>query len=197
MANIQLHTPTHMQDSETTTEYEANDIVHVSSVVGNDLAEGTHFYLRGVPEKQFCLEPARTVKQLVTANKNQPTQPAGGNQLHFHGNIRGNIVQTTGAVQVDSPNATQQVHVTINQPVSATIEKLREAVKDSDLDDFDKEEIEHNLDRVRRLADAEPTEKSKSSILDKLAAVEKMVTISEKLSKLAAPLVLALRAHFG
>ena len=70
-------------------------------------------------------------------------------------------------------------------------------MKDSDLDDFDKEEIEHDLDRVKKLADVEPTEKSKSSIINKLAVVEKMASVSEKLAKVAAPLILALRAHFG
>lgn len=69
MAVIRLHTPMHLSDNETTTEYEANDIIHVKSVVGDDDREGTEFYINGMFERQFCLESANTVKKLIQENK--------------------------------------------------------------------------------------------------------------------------------
>jgi len=87
MATIQLHTPHHMQDTETKTEYEANDIIHIVSVIGNDEASGTHFYVRGVPKRQHCLESANEVKQLVVAHKDMPRPPVSVNELHLHGNV--------------------------------------------------------------------------------------------------------------
>jgi hypothetical protein len=69
MAMIQLHTPILLSDNETTTEYEANNIIHVQSVFGDDDSGGTNFYISGVPEKQFCLESANTVKQLIQENE--------------------------------------------------------------------------------------------------------------------------------
>ncbi len=51
MAVIRLHTPMHLSDNETTTEYEANDIIHVKSVVGDDDREGTEFYIKS--RRQF------------------------------------------------------------------------------------------------------------------------------------------------
>jgi hypothetical protein len=106
MATVKLHTPMHRQDNDTTTDYEAGDIIHIVSVVGDDEGQGTHFYLRGISEKQFCVEPAKEVKQLVATHKDTPQQPVGGNQLHFHGPLRGNVVQTAGngnRINVDVP----------------------------------------------------------------------------------------------
>lgn len=95
MAIIKLHTPTHMQDDETTTEFEANDIKHVASVVGNDEREGTHFYLTGVSERQFCTEPAKQVKQLVAENRDKP-QKVGTHIFNFYHN--------QGPVQIGDEN---------------------------------------------------------------------------------------------
>lgn len=96
MAIIKLHTPTHMQDDATVTEFEADDIRHIVSIVGDDNREGTHFYLKGISEKQFCLEPAREVKQLVASSK-QPLQSQPVQHIHigsigtFTGNLASNV----------------------------------------------------------------------------------------------------------
>ena len=65
MSKIKLHTPRYMQDQHTTTEYEVGRIVHVKSVVGNDEAAGTEFWIKGLTERQFCTESANAVKQLM------------------------------------------------------------------------------------------------------------------------------------
>lgn len=187
MATFKLHTP-HSRGDDTITEYEANDIVHIKSVVGDDDAQGTHFYLRDVPgQRQFCLESAKEVKQMVAAHKDVPQKP--GHVI--------NIETNYGQVQVDSPHARQEMNVTINQQFNESMRNLLAAVATSDLDAHDKDEIGHTLDRVKHLAAGEQTEKSKSSVLDKLKVVEKMVSVSEKLSKIAMPLILIVRAHFG
>ena len=71
MAVIRLHTPMHLSDNETTTEYEANDIIHVKSVVGDDNRDGTEFYIKGMYERQFCLETANKLKKLIQDNKTE------------------------------------------------------------------------------------------------------------------------------
>jgi hypothetical protein len=75
MTKITLHTPRYLQDQETTTEYEANDIVHIESAVGDDSKEGTRFWLRDVATKQFCLESAEMVKKLVAENTTDESSP--------------------------------------------------------------------------------------------------------------------------
>jgi hypothetical protein len=98
MAMIKLHTPTCMQDYETITEFDANDIRHIVSVVGNDEEQGTHFYLKGISEKQFCLEPAKQVKQMVADNKD-PKPSLGAPHIHIGsiGDFTGNLGSTVSA----------------------------------------------------------------------------------------------------
>lgn len=69
MAKIKLHTPIFTNDSEATTEYEVNDIIHMKSVTGDNDGQGTKFYLKGVSEEQFCLESVNILKKLVEDNK--------------------------------------------------------------------------------------------------------------------------------
>lgn len=71
MGKITLHTPIHLSDNETITEFEANDIIHIKSVVGDDDRGGTHFYVRGINERQYCSESANTLKKLVRDNKTE------------------------------------------------------------------------------------------------------------------------------
>jgi hypothetical protein len=102
-----------------------------------------------------------------------------------------------GAVQMDSPEANQRVNITADQRFGYVIEKLRAAVRDSDLGVFERDEIGHSLDRVKQLAHGASTEKSRQSAIDKLTLVEKMINVSEHLSKIALPLIMVLRSHFG
>jgi hypothetical protein len=74
MAIIKLHTPIHTLDYNTTTDYEANDIIHVESAGGEDDGVGTNFYIKGVDEIQFCLETANKLKQLINDNKTEEKQ---------------------------------------------------------------------------------------------------------------------------
>ncbi len=90
MGKIILHTPMHLSDENTTTEYEANDIIHVKSIVGNDNRDGTHFYINGMPERQSCLESANILKNLIQKNKtNKEKFSIGsmhiGDQVHQNG----------------------------------------------------------------------------------------------------------------
>lgn len=66
---IKLHTPMHLSDRETITEFEADDIVQVRSAIGDDTQEGTNFWVRDVPEEQFCVESASVVRKLVEKNR--------------------------------------------------------------------------------------------------------------------------------
>lgn len=61
----------HTSDNKTTTEFEANDIIHVKSVVGDDDRDGTEFYIKGMIERQFCLETANILKKLIQDNKTE------------------------------------------------------------------------------------------------------------------------------
>ncbi len=65
MKTIRLATPQHFGDSETKTEYDASKISGIKSVVGDDEREGTHFWVAGSFERQFCLESARQVRRLI------------------------------------------------------------------------------------------------------------------------------------
>lgn len=79
MGKIVLHTPMHSCDAPmylldktaTTTEFEANDIILVKSVVGDDNRDGTNFYIKGISDKQFCLENVNTLKKLIQDNKTE------------------------------------------------------------------------------------------------------------------------------
>lgn len=68
---IQLHTPMNLSDRETITEFEANDISQVRSTIGDDAKEGTNFWIKNVPEEQFCVESATAVKALIKQNKSE------------------------------------------------------------------------------------------------------------------------------
>lgn len=108
-------------------------------------------------------------------------------------------VQITGPVygglQVGTVGSSQSVKITLNSAFEGTLNRLRQAVLESDLDAFDKEDISHNLDRIHELSRREPDERMKASILDKLTAVEKTIRISEGLAKIALPMLLALQSH--
>jgi hypothetical protein len=71
MRTIKLHTPIHSEDNETQTDYDVESIVNVVSVVGNDDQQGTNFWLRGISEKQFCVEPARLVREMIAEAKSK------------------------------------------------------------------------------------------------------------------------------
>jgi hypothetical protein len=65
MRTIRLTTPLTRGDRETKTEYDADKITGIKSVVGDDDQEGTHFWIAGSFERQFCLESARQVRQMI------------------------------------------------------------------------------------------------------------------------------------
>jgi hypothetical protein len=68
---IKLHTPLGTEDNETQTEYDVEDILNITSVVGNDAQEGTNFWVRGSGEKQFCVEPASVVRAMIADAKSK------------------------------------------------------------------------------------------------------------------------------
>jgi hypothetical protein len=65
MRTIRLTTPLSTEDRETKTEYEADKISGIKSVVGDDDREGTHFWIAGSFERQFCVESARQLRQMI------------------------------------------------------------------------------------------------------------------------------------
>ena len=71
MGKITLHTPIHLSDYETTSEYEANDIIHIKSVIGDDNRGGTKFYIKGMLKEQFCSETVNKLKKLIQDNKTE------------------------------------------------------------------------------------------------------------------------------
>ncbi len=58
-----------MQDQTTTTEYEVGRIVHINSVVGNNDAAATEFWIEGMPERQFCTESVNELRRLMRFKK--------------------------------------------------------------------------------------------------------------------------------
>jgi hypothetical protein len=161
--------------------------------------ENAKLYVSLAPKK---LGNLRAIKEGLLRNRikvtveQQPRETAERGRITRSAHIV-NVHNLYGGVQLDSPGANQHVRISFCQEVHAEVERLREAVRGSDLDEFDKGEIEHNLDRIKRVAEGEQSQKSRSSILEKLSVVEKMVTVSERLAKIVAPLILALRSHFG
>lgn len=71
MPKILLHTPMHLSDNDTTTEYEANDIIHIKSITGDDDEGGTYFWIAGVPEQQRCDESVNVLKKLIQDNETE------------------------------------------------------------------------------------------------------------------------------
>src|SRR5436305_4717885 len=65
MRTIRLTTPRHFSDTETKTVYDAAKISGIKSVVGDDDREGTHFWIAGSFERQFCVESARQLRQMI------------------------------------------------------------------------------------------------------------------------------------
>lgn len=71
MAKIILHTPMHLSDYKTTTEFEANDIGHIWSKVYDDNKKGTSFNLKNDYKEYSCSESANVVKRMVEENKTE------------------------------------------------------------------------------------------------------------------------------
>ena len=65
MAKIKLHTPKHLSDNETITEFEAKDIIHVESITGEGNNKGAYFWIKGIGERRFCLESLNEVNLLL------------------------------------------------------------------------------------------------------------------------------------
>lgn len=67
---ITLHTPAHLDDTTSTTEFEANDIIHIESISGRDPdSSGAKFWLKGINESKHCSESVNDLKKLVEENK--------------------------------------------------------------------------------------------------------------------------------
>ncbi len=69
MKPIRLHTPMHMSDNKTTTEFDAELIHSIKSIVGDDDREATNFYVHGSPEKQFCSESPNKLRNMIEEAK--------------------------------------------------------------------------------------------------------------------------------
>ena len=143
MATIQLHTPMHMQDNNTITAFEANDIIHIVSVVGDDDARGTHFYLRGVPERQFCSETAKEVKRLVASNKATAQTRVGDSVIHIQGNVaniqsgNGNVATVWQSINPDIGGIIDAIQVCRNS-IGTLNQNERQQVADA-LEDLEAE----------------------------------------------------------
>jgi len=108
-------------------------------------------------------------------------------------NIGGNVL---GGLQVGTHRSTQTTNVSINQQIATPLNQLSEAVRGSDLDQLDKEELLHEIARVEDLA-KRGDEKATSKAMERLNVIEKGVAISERFATLAVPLIAAARAAFG
>jgi hypothetical protein len=69
MKTITLHTPMNTEDSGSPIEYEGDKITRINSAVGDESREGTYFYVLGSPERQYCIESAKKVKEMVEEAK--------------------------------------------------------------------------------------------------------------------------------
>lgn len=81
MGMICLHTPKFRGD-ETTTQYDADCIVHVSPVHKED-SKGTTFYIEGVAKEQYCTESANELRRMIEENKTQDSERFSINNLHI------------------------------------------------------------------------------------------------------------------
>lgn len=108
-------------------------------------------------------------------------------------NIGGNVV---GGLQVGTLQSTQTTNVSINQQIATPLNQLVDAVRRSDLDQIDKEELLHEIARVEELAKKSDT-KATSKAMERLTVIEKGVAVSERLATLAVPLIAAVRIAFG
>jgi hypothetical protein len=101
-----------------------------------------------------------------------------------------------GPVQAHSPHGTQHATVNINQQVLELVNKIKASTDRSDeLDDLDKEEVRHQLDRVCDIAKGPPTAKTKATINDKLVAIEKTISVATKTAALVTPWIVVLREY--
>jgi hypothetical protein len=141
MALIKLHTPLHLQDNKTISEFEANDIRHIVSIVGDDDQVGTVFYLAGVPEKQMCLEPAKRVKELVAANRDSRSPAGPSVQIGSIGHFTGNLASQVTAHNVEIGNISfstvneQLKAVGIPQQERNELENIMDALKTAKAED--------------------------------------------------------------
>lgn len=101
-----------------------------------------------------------------------------------------------GALQVGAAHSSQSVNVSVDQQFTSSMNQLRDVVRDSELDELDKEELLHEIGRVEELAKRDD-EKAKSKVMERLTVVEKGVSVSEKLAKVAIPLIATVRGYFG
>jgi len=117
---------------------------------------------------------------------------AGGidqsNNVHVGGSATG--------VQVGNSDSSQNVQVQTHSEVTTTFNNIREAIKQSDLTQLDKEDATEALDRAEDLAKREKTPGVLTRIKDKLSVVQKIAATSAKLGATAAPWIAWLVHHF-
>ena len=101
-----------------------------------------------------------------------------------------------GGIQLNASHGTQNISsqvIAISEPIS----KLRELLKDKAIDQLDREEAEHALDRVVQLAQKESTPDVLARIKDKLDIVNSAFNVATNVATLAAPYIGAISNAIG
>jgi hypothetical protein len=103
----------------------------------------------------------------------------------------------SGNLQVGTWNSSQSAIVTVNREVEAQLAQLREVVSKSDLAPMDRDDALHELHRVEELAKHKPTTDVAKRINERLDLLQRMLNVSQKLARIAGPLILALTKYFS
>lgn len=116
-----------------------------------------------------------------------PTSPVTGrSQVIVQGSVYGGI-------QLDSPNATQNVSVQVLQ-TDENLRRLRELLQKAPISDLDKEEAGQALDRISQLSRKEQNPEVVGKIKEKLELVRNTFDLAKDIAVTAAPYIAAI-AH--
>lgn len=91
-----------------------------------------------------------------------------------------------GGIQMNSPNAVQNLVVQVTQ-ISEAVGKLREIAEQAPLSELDKEEVILALDRIVQLSQKEKSPSVAARIREKLDLVKSALDVGSTLGGLAAP----------
>jgi hypothetical protein len=108
----------------------------------------------------------------------------------FHGDI-------TGAVQIGGSQNTQTVNIQINTQFDNAFNKVLELLqKDTNLDEYQKEDAIDALQKLPELAKKEPSESVMKRAKEKLYVVNSSISTGKELAAIAAPYLLELAKYF-
>lgn len=101
-----------------------------------------------------------------------------------------------GTIQIQSPNSSQNVSISLNQ-VEVSLEKLKDLLSKSSINELDKEEALAAIDRINQLAHKPKTNDVIARAKEKLELVKNTIGTAVELSKITAPYIALIGEHFA